>query len=402
MVQPRHRHKPSPPHSVDAEAYSTLPGLECLAADFCRPLEGLSARPSALSDALLGWSGGQEAGVRAARQEGLCGVPLPAVWPGPACGGAALESSAGLTLRHSGRRPRGQSGQPGAPRGRPLSAPHPDGPGDVAHDFLPACGRRVGRVHALRGQCRDDCSSAVRGQALKGGSSTVLQTPGRHGQSPPHLPLLAPSGGDEGQGERWEHSNDLPYARLRRKGPWPLLRRVGQTLQTAAIHPWVDPCCRPSPHGLVTNVQQGAVPSQSQSWARSVAQDGVSPPLAVRRLERDAGVRGTAHDRSQRTERGEQEPVAVETFSGRMVQHTVPQGCKHSRSYGGQATKTFAQGKVARQAALATVEGVVQGAVKSIARLTYRQRDQKSTGRAPLRCPPWRGEMGLWRLWHPT
>ena len=28
MVQPRHRHNPISPHSVDANAYSTLPGLE--------------------------------------------------------------------------------------------------------------------------------------------------------------------------------------------------------------------------------------------------------------------------------------------------------------------------------------------------------------------------------------
>ena len=70
--------------------------------------------------------------------------------------------------------------------------------------------------------------------------------------------------------------------------------------------------------------------------------------------------------------------------------------------YGVQATKTFAKVKVVIQAALAKVEGVVKGAVKIIARLTYRQRYEKSTGRDPLRCPHCRGEMGLWRIWHPT
>src|SRR5438034_10348565 len=63
VVQPRHRHNPIPPHSVDADAYSTLPGLECLSADLCRSLGGVSARPSALSDPLLRRSGGEDARV---------------------------------------------------------------------------------------------------------------------------------------------------------------------------------------------------------------------------------------------------------------------------------------------------------------------------------------------------
>ena len=42
--------------------------------------------------------------------------------------------------------------------------------------------------------------------------------------------------------------------------------------------------------------------------------------------------------------------------------------------YGVQATKTFAKMKSRIQEALAKVQGVVKGAVKIIARLTYRQR----------------------------
>src|SRR5262249_1713126 len=41
-----------PPYSVDADAGSTLRGLERLAADLCRSLGGVSARPSAVSDPL--------------------------------------------------------------------------------------------------------------------------------------------------------------------------------------------------------------------------------------------------------------------------------------------------------------------------------------------------------------
>ena len=251
-------------------------------------------------------------------------------------------------------------------------------------------------------QCMDDFFSDVRGKALRGGYIVVSHTHGRNGHYHPHLHLIATSGGYDGQGERWEHLNYLPYALLRRKWQWHLLSMVRQTLKTEAINQLVDACFKKYPNGLVTNVQKGAVPSQYQSVARYVAKYVVSPPIAVRRIDRYDGARVTYHYRSHRTERVEHETVAVETFIGRMVQHTVPKGFKRIRYYGVQATKTFAKVKAAIQAALAKVEGVVKGAVKIIARLTYRQRYEQSTGRDPLVCPHCRGEMGLWRIWHPT
>ncbi len=84
-----------------------------------------------------------------------------------------------------------------------------------------------------------------------------------------------------------------------------------------------------------------------------------------------------------------------------MIQHTRPKGFKRIRYYGVQATKTFAKVKAVIQAALAKVEGVVKGAVKIVARLTYRERYEQSTGRDPLLCAHCRSEMGLWRIWHP-
>ena len=72
----------------------------------------------------------------------------------------------------------------------------------------------------------------------------------------------------------------------------------------------------------------------------------------------------------------------------------MPQGCTRIRSDGVQAAKTFATVQGVMHAALATVEGVVKGAVKLITRLTYRPRYAQSTGRAPLLCPHCRREMG--------
>ena len=199
----------------------------------------------------------------------------------------------------------------------------------------------------------------------------------------------------------WEHLDYLPYALLRRKWQWHLLTMLRQTLKTEAIKQLVDTCFRKYPDGLVTNVQKGAVPAQAYSVARYVAKYVVSPPISVRRIDQYNGEQVTYHYRSHRTERMEQETVPVATFIGRMVQHVLPKGFKRIRYYGVQATKTFAKVKGVIQAALAKVGAVVKGAVKIIARLTYRQRYAQSTGRDPFRCPHCGAEMAVWRIWHP-
>jgi Putative transposase/Transposase zinc-binding domain len=251
-------------------------------------------------------------------------------------------------------------------------------------------------------QCLDDFYSEVRGQPLKGGYITVLHTHGRTGQYHPHVHVIATSGGYDHQEESWEHLTYLPYDLLHRKWQWHLLSMLRQTLETDAINALVDRCFRKYPKGLVAHVQKGKVPSQAQTLASYVARYVVSPPISVRRIERYEGHRVTYHYRSHRTDRTEHETVDVHTFIGRMVQHTMPKGFKRIRYYGVQATKTFANVKEVIQAALAKVEGVVKGAVKIIARLSYRERFEKGTGRDPLICPHCRSEMGVWRIWHPT
>jgi hypothetical protein len=141
--------------------------------------------------------------------------------------------------------------------------------------------------------CLDDFYSTVRGKTLQGGSITVLHTPGRNGQSHPHLHRLATSGGYEAQGTHWEHRQYLPSALLRRQWQWYLLTMLRQRRKTAAVHRLVDACGRPYPDGLVTNVQKGAVPTQAHRVARSVATYVVSPPIAVRRMDRYDGERVT-------------------------------------------------------------------------------------------------------------
>jgi hypothetical protein len=251
-------------------------------------------------------------------------------------------------------------------------------------------------------QCLDDFYSEVKGKALKGGYISVIHTHGRTGQYHPHLHMIATSGGYDKGEESWEHLNFLPYDLLRHKWQGHLMTMLRRTLPSETIEPLVKWCFKTYPNGLVSRVQKGKVPSQYQSLASYVAKYVVSPPISVRRIDRYDGERVTYHYRSHRTERTEYETVDVPTFIGRMVQHTMPKGFKRIRYYGVQATKTFAKLKGLIQAALVKVKGVVKGAVKIIARLTYRERYEKSTGRDPLICPHCRGEMGVWRIWHPT
>ena len=231
-------------------------------------------------------------------------------------------------------------------------------------------------------QCLDDFFSEVKGKALKGGYIVVTHTHGRNGHYHPHLHLIATSGGYDGQGERWEHLHYLPYELLRRKWQWHLLTMLRKTLKTDVVNRLVDTCFKQYPNGLVTNVQKGQVPSQYQSLARYVAKYVVSPPISVRRIDRYDGERVTYHYRSHRTDRMEYETVPVDTFIGRMVQHTCP---KASSASGIMATghQDVCQGQGGHSSGPGKGGGGGQRRVKIIARLTYRQRYEQSTGRIP-------------------
>ena len=139
--------------------------------------------------------------------------------------------------------------------------------------------------------------------------------------------------------------------------------------------------------GLSPTSKKGDVPHGIRVWRRYLAKYVVSPPISLRRIDGYDGQRVTYHYRSHKSERVERETVDVYTFIGRMIQHVFPKGFQRIRYYGVQATKTFAKLKGMIQDALAKVQGIVKGAIKIIAPLTYRQRYQQSTGRDPLRCP---------------
>jgi hypothetical protein len=158
-------------------------------------------------------------------------------------------------------------------------------------------------------RCLDDFSREVRGKRLKGGYIVVIHTHGRNGQYHPHLHVIATSGGYDEAQEHWEHLSFLPYELLRHKWQWHLMDTFGKTLATDEMKRLVEQCFRKYPDGLVANVQKGKVPSPYQSLAGYVAKYVVSPPIAVRRIDRYDGERVTYHYRSHRSERTEHESL---------------------------------------------------------------------------------------------
>lgn len=243
-------------------------------------------------------------------------------------------------------------------------------------------------------RCWDDVFSRVRGRPLQGGDIVVIQTHGRPGRYKPQLHMIATRGDWEPPARQWHPRDDVPYRLLRQQGPWPLLTMRRQTGKTDEMDRLGEVCYTRYREGVVTNVHKGEGPSRSQSWAPSLAPYVVSPPSAVRRIDRYAGHRGTYHYRSHKTERVEREPGDVETLIGRMVPPVFPKGLQRVRSYGVQATKPCAQLTRMMQDALAKLQGIVKGASKLIAAKTYRERSQQRTGRDPWRCPHCHHERG--------
>ena len=170
---------------------------------------------------------------------------------------------------------------------------------------------------------------------------------------------------------------------LRQKWQWPLLTMLRQTGKTPERRRLSDTGDTRYREGLVTHVHKGEVPTRSQRFARYLAQEVVSPPIALRRIDRDEGQRVPYHDRAHTSDRVEWDTGAVSTCSGRMVHHAFAKGCQGMRYDGVQAPKTFAKLQGVMQAAWAQGQGFVKEASKRIAPMTSRQRYQQRTGRDP-------------------
>ena len=85
------------------------------------------------------------------------------------------------------------------------------------------------------GRCVEAVVRRVSGTNRQGGSLVVIQPPGRHGQDHPPRHLIATSGGGDQQARPGGHLDSIPYPLLRKTGPWSLLTRRRQPVQTQEI-----------------------------------------------------------------------------------------------------------------------------------------------------------------------
>jgi len=83
-----------------------------------------------------------------------------------------------------------------------------------------------------------------------------------------------------------------------------------------------------------------------------------------------------------------------------MVQHILPKGFHRIRYYGLHATCKAKKVKGLLTALMVALGRLRRGTYR-IAVRTSRERVLASTGRDPLRCTRWSGEMILWQVWHP-
>ena len=244
--------------------------------------------------------------------------------------------------------------------------------------------------------------SRVCGTPLPGGSILVLPPHGRHGPDHPPGPGLAPSGGGEIQGTQGIPLDAVPSPLWRQKWPGQRLTMRRQTGQSQAIPRWVEAGDTRERAGGVTNVPTGEGPAREQRVATERATDVGRPPLARRRIDREAGPRVPDHARSQQRARVDRDTVDVSPGMGRMGPQGFPKGLHRVRSAGVPATKPFAPRKRMRHDAWATGQGRVKGAITLIAPLPSRQRSHQRTGRAPWSCSHCHAERGRWKRGHPT
>jgi hypothetical protein len=127
----------------------------------------------------------------------------------------------------------------------------------------------------------------------------------------------------------------------------------------------------------------------------------VSPPISLRRILSYDGQRVRYWYNDHKTQHRQEEEVSALMFSGRMVQHILPEGFHRIRYYGLHATCKAKKVKGVLTALMVALGRLLKGTYRIVAPKTSRARVLASTGRDPLRCTRCGGEMMLWKVWHP-
>ena len=183
-----------PPTRCDPMMLHPL-GTGASSADLCRALGRVSACASAVSDRVLRWSGGQDAGVWQSGKMGY--VEYRCLQCGQGTHRVAMSCKSSLCLRCAKVHVDNWVSQVSKMLHEGVIYRHIilTVPAMFRTTFYQNAAVVLSALMRCGVQCLDDFYSAVRGKALRGGYITVLHTHGRNGQYHPHLHCIATSGG---------------------------------------------------------------------------------------------------------------------------------------------------------------------------------------------------------------
>jgi len=247
----------------------------------------------------------------------------------------------------------------------------------------------------------DDAVKTFKKKALKMGYIVVLQMSGRASNWNPHLHIIMTAGGIDEKRKEWVPIKYFPFELLHKKWQYHLLKMLKKEVkEKATINMVVDKLWKQYPDGLVAYWEKGDVPRNAKGLARYLAKYVVSPPIAVRRIEKYDGQTVKYWYIDHKTKQKEETTVSVYTFMGRMVQTILPKGFQRIRYYGLQATCVFKKVKIQLQEITGHVGEEIRGAYQ-VVRKSFRQRVIENFNKDPFMCPKCGGMMKLMKMWHP-
>lgn len=238
-----------------------------------------------------------------------------------------------------------------------------------------------------------------KGSDAEPGMMTIAHTFGRDLKFNPHVHMLITEGGLRSDDE-WEEIPFLPYGLLRKKWQYYLLTEIKKGLpKTRENSILIDKLFKKNGKGFYVNGESKM--TSARYAARYIGRYVARPAIAEYKIIRYDGERVVFWYESHKTGQKEYKKLEIADFIKQLISHIAIKGFKMVRHYGIYSRRT-------NSAVIEILKGCkrfiqlsfefIKGKVKA---KSWRQRVIESFGKDPLSCPKCKGEMILWRLWHP-
>ncbi len=238
-----------------------------------------------------------------------------------------------------------------------------------------------------------------RGTDAVPGILAIVHTFGRDLKFHPHVHILMTEGGLRSDKE-WEDIPFLPYDLLRKKWQYYLLTEIKKRLpKTRANAVFIDEMFKGNEKGFYVNGSSKM--TSSRYAARYIGRYVARPALAEYKITKYNGEEIEFWYESHETGNREYKRLRANEFIKALIDHIPPKGFKMVRHYGLYSRRTKAIAKEILKQCKRFIQlsfEFIKGKAKA---KSWRERLIESFGKDPLECPKCRGEMELWRIWHP-